>query len=105
MTSQQLDHKSCIFFLVGKIPVLISGICFVLTRRFPWPLSCPLDGVFLNTSEFVLISLLQLLMKMEFTLKQFAENTSLAMSQHVGARTFISDAVLLCEIGAWDCIF
>lgn len=64
-----------------------------------------MDGAFFNTSNFVLISLLKLLMKMEFALKQFTENTSLAMSQHVGARAFISDAVLLCEIGAWDCIF
>lgn len=42
---------------------------------------------------------------MEFTLKQFAENTGLAMSQHVSAKAFISDAVLLHEIGDWDCIF
>lgn len=52
------------FFPVGKIPVLISSICFVLARRFPWSLSCPLDGAFSNTSEFVLISLFKLLMKM-----------------------------------------
>lgn len=63
-----------------------------------------MDGGFFNMSDFVLISLLKLLMKMEFSLKQFADNTSLAMSQYVGARAFISDAVLLHEIGAWDCI-
>lgn len=64
-----------------------------------------MHGAFLNISDFVLLSLFKLLMKMGFTLKQFAENTSLAMSQHVAARAFISDVVLLCEIGAWDCIF
>lgn len=54
-----------------------------------------MDGAFLNKSDFVLISLLKLLMKMKSTLKQFPENTSLALSQHVGARAFIPDAVLL----------
>lgn len=42
---------------------------------------------------------------MEFALKRLAENTSLAMGQHVGARALISHGVLLCEIGAWNYIF
>lgn len=42
VTSQQL--VCCICFPVGKILEFTSIIYYALARRFPWPLSCPVDG-------------------------------------------------------------